>query len=502
MPAPLEHSDWPDVSRLVERRLASMRFDPRPLWNGTAAAIRVVGPDTMVASAEDAMSVAAALAPVVGAAWDGPAAARLTCSGPARVGDADAYGARSFANRTGANVARAVRLGHAIVHRDAAALAPREVDALSRLMEVDGELAGRVRASLAAMRRPVPEAAPPVDGRVPFLFTWTDAPGQAPVSASVGHAMMPALRASMVPAVARLDAADGRPIHVRKGGDAWFRPVLAPGTWQPVGVGEFMDAAANGYAWADNPFEPPAGRDVVKVAVGDYAVRRDGASTACDAALGEALDRAGQVVVIDGVVHRLTGEPRLHVRREWRGLARDGAAHVDVSLAWHLPDGLHMHAHQGTLHAPPLHPDDGTYLSPGHGWTFGLGEAGRVEAMLDGWLGGGVTRPMARLARHVPGVPFGILDHEAFPDPGDTALRALVSWERGFAPGGGTRAADAARQALDGADPGDVDGTPPQRRGWDETLVDAGRLLSVLAADANEALSARRTVGTGASPGR
>ena len=503
MPAPLEHHDWPSVSRLVERRLASVRSDPRPMWHGNAPSVRVVGPDTMVASAEDAMAVAAVLVTVVGPAWDGAAAARLTCSGPARIGDPGPDGMRRFAARTGANVARAVRLGHAIVHRDPSAMSPREAATLAVLMDVDGDLPARVRESLSAMRRPAPDPAPLPGGMFPFAFSWTDAPGQAPVLASLGQARLHALSSSAAPVAVRLASPFGATVAVRKVGDDWIRPVLAPGAWAPVGVAEFLDAVRAGYAWADNPFEPPAGRDVVKVAVSDYAAFRGDGHPSAAAARGEALDRAGDLAVVDGVVHRLTGEPRLHVRKEWRGLGRDGAAHCDVSLAWHLPDGLHMHAHQGTLHAPPDHADDGAYLPPGHGWTFGLGEAGRLDAMLGDWLREGGDAPRARKARHVPGPPFDGIDAEAFPDHGDTAFRALLAWEASFAGGSGCAAVEAARQALDGQDPGDVDPAPPRPDGWDPALVDAGRFLGVLAGEANVALAARRSLGAGStSPGR
>ncbi len=275
-------------------------------------------------------------------------------------------------------LAKAMKLGHAIATRDGSALDAEERAFVDRLM---------ARPS-AALSRVKPMSAPPVFARtpsppsgstLPFAFVWRRLRPGAVIAqefvSSTGHASLRTVDALDAPVVARLrvDLSDDRHVDLRLSDGAWYRPVLAPGSWEPVGLAAFASAAASGTAWADNPFVPKDPASRLFLGLPEYAEAgepRDEAERAArDDAIARAMARCGDLIVVDDVVHRRTEPPRLYLQvgvDPRRPSEVTGFAHV----AWRLGDDLAMSDEQAVL---------GRRVG-GHRPLDALGRRGYVEA--------------------------------------------------------------------------------------------------------------------------
>jgi hypothetical protein len=151
------------------------------------------------------------------------------------------------------------------------------------------------------------------DQVVEFAFAWRPSPvgTRQRLGTAAAHVGVTTVDPSEAPIACSLWTPEGY-LDVRRHGLTWLRPVLCPESWTPIGMGHFAEAAASGVAWRDSPFLPHTGRGRPTFDLGDYASPRALAkeddrriATARDACLA----RAGWLCVIDGVVHRTTGEP-------------------------------------------------------------------------------------------------------------------------------------------------------------------------------------------------
>ncbi len=187
---------------------------------------------------------------------------------------------------------------------------------------------------------------------VDFLHAYRQAGasgrGAKTLTATTSTVTIPTVDLADAPIVAFLKPVDGRAFPLRSVDGTLMRPVMAPGAWRPVGLDEFRDAAAQGWAWADNPFLPRPGRNDGVPAICDYACPPL-PSHASDAARrqeagSECARTAGAMCVIDGFVYRRTQEPTLHLaaREPTRAQAGDGPRRGFARVAWRLGDDVDM----------------------------------------------------------------------------------------------------------------------------------------------------------------
>ncbi len=145
----------------------------------------------------------------------------------------------------------------------------------------------------------------------------------------------------------RLRGRDGTWVEVKAIGDDLYRPVLAPGSWEPVDVATFVEAVRDGVPWVDNPFHRGVASPQLRLHVAAHAAARaragEDAARVAEARL-EAEGVASTLAVIDGVVHARTGPPAFGLcafGRPPEGAHHDGAVgRWDFELRWRLPDGL------------------------------------------------------------------------------------------------------------------------------------------------------------------
>ncbi len=208
---------------------------------------------------------------------------------------------------------------------------------------------------------PVPSraAAPPsATARLPahpvpvgFVHAWR-ARGDAPGVTRLGTGTVPLVETaeSDAPVAVRLRRPDGGSLDVRRFGSAWLRPVLSPGTWEPIGPAALAHHLGEGTAWIDNPTTPVATASGARQRLGAASHRAGEGAThglrhlatsgdptepsdlrAMVAAAAACADRAGTLHVIGGVVHRTTVEPRMGIDSYDRGT---------TEVFWFMPGDL------------------------------------------------------------------------------------------------------------------------------------------------------------------
>ncbi len=227
-----------------------------------------------------------------------------------------------------------------------------------------------------------------------------------------------------VPVACRLGTPEGGFLEVRGDGQGFLRPVTSPGTWDPVDVATFLEAAWNGSRWADNPFFP-ARRDLPVLTLAETASSgRDG--TPSRGAAAALVASVGTLVAIDGIVHRRCTAPEACVTRNRR---RGPAA-----VTWRIPGQVEATDDMGCLRLGQhevlrLDPMDATgaafHAGTGHARlaTLPLTEAATLSAMVSEILGGevGVVPPGG------PG-GFEVTTPGAWPHDPARSLAGLAAW--------------------------------------------------------------------------
>ncbi len=237
-----------------------------------------------------------------------------------------------------AQVAKAALLAHAALSGRWDLVSPHE------RVRVRDALASRLD-TMPPMALPDVDYAPPslvVDGarRVRFAHAWQPMGDGVALAAAAGETYLGEVASEAAPVVCSLPAPGGT-LSVRRHGTSWLRPVLSPGSWDPVDVATFSRAAASGEAWVDSPFLPATPRGRPALAMWDHAEHRTPTfpeNARIDVARDAVLVRAGRLVVVDGVVHRGCGEPMVDLR------VRGGA----LVVGWTL-DGLSEGSNPDTL---------------------------------------------------------------------------------------------------------------------------------------------------------
>ncbi len=493
--------DWPAVAREVAHRLDLAQW----------ASSKTTTPDkarSVSWRVGDAGRLAEAMGPLVPSRWTPELAGRLATHTDVNLAPRrDRPGDMLWENRSALSY-KAVRVGHAIAHRDPSGLSRGEMAWLAA--EFDGRpVRGDLDLATVAREMLAQEPVTPADAAsVTFRHAWRGHRPRSRVTQAVylGHGAVPigTVPADRAPVVARLHSPQGPSIELRQVGDVLFRPVLAPGRWEPVRLGEFLAAAADGVAWTDSPFAAPDGDGLIQMGVTDYAGAPPSTSlpsdvAACREARETAMARAGTLVVIDGVVHRSTEPPRLTVEQLDRHLVVNGSIqvgqHITVSLGWRFADGLGMRVQQDTMNRVSdvwCHVDHlaGRYdHGPGEGMSFPVGEGPSVEALVAAW----VSDPLAGVWADVtyePGVPVDVLRPSALPADPDAPFRDLLAWEASFGGPGTTHVADALSLAVDRRSPVELpaDMEPAPHDGHDR---DVRALLEALVRRANAEIALR-----------
>ena len=338
-----------------------------------------------------------------------------------------------------ADFALAMKLGYAAATGTLAGVAPHEASLVLHCGDFDD--------APAAMPPPEPVPVPSAGGPVRFAYVSMEAVrgrrNPQPV-AREGHVALVPVHGDEAPVVARLLVPpDGRDeageVALRRHGDHWLRPVLAPGCWKPLDGDGFRRACASGEAWVDDPFAPPAG-DAARLGVGDVAPppgagQPEGptakVAAQADAALQACLRRAGTLFLVDGVVHRVTGEPGLHVEVAGTDHRQVRVRDPVVRVGWHLEGDISSSTDQATYGrriVPGL--DDMMVGMVGRGGRIvslplDAGElAATVATAIAGNAGGG--RALARATADVT-ARVDVVDQGALPAWGEVGKLILLA---------------------------------------------------------------------------
>ncbi len=229
---------------------------------------------------------------------------------------------------------KALVLGHAVAGRGWHAIPAHEWHGVHRALNGSPTFAD----FLAAMPSfPAARVARQPTGPVTFDFTFTYAGAGNRVMSAIGNHHVSPATDDEAPVVARLKTPSGTWLDVRRLGDDFLRPVLAPGSWTPIGIDDFIAAVGSGTPWNDNPFLRESKGDGIGFPLVDYAIPEDAkhpspkARVARDMA-GEAVRDAGALHVIGGIVHRRAPEPRLVLGSAVHGDGHGGKLrHWDVT---------------------------------------------------------------------------------------------------------------------------------------------------------------------------
>ncbi len=223
-------------------------------------------------------------------------------------------------NANGATNAASVRLAWALVMRDPTALNAGEEEEVVRDLASERSLTPHLAGLLA---RVAASGKARVDGGAagPFRhrFVWDRSVALNSVPTwSTALSSMGRLDAADAPVACRLATMAGHTLDVRSAPDGLYRPLLAPGSWRPIGTDEFIAAAGDGVAWVDSPFVPHQNRSGPVMPVDAYARpeptrlswnhagKRDLTAANVGASVGELMD-------IGGIVHRRCTAPELFV---------------------------------------------------------------------------------------------------------------------------------------------------------------------------------------------
>ena len=162
---------------------------------------------------------------------------------------------------------------------------------------------------------------------LPAVYLWMRPPRRGLTVRGLAKATTPITVKGMSPSEAPIEcflaAPTGEWMPVRRSGDKWFRPIVAPGEWRAATVAEFAEAAEAGWPWVDNPaigrpvnqrwmvaFPTALGADEVAVEVDPQT---DEEALAKDAAAAAALQRCAGLCAIGGEIWTEIPEPVLIV---------------------------------------------------------------------------------------------------------------------------------------------------------------------------------------------
>ena len=138
-------------------------------------------------------------------------------------------------------------------------------------------------------------------------------------------------------------------LEIRKMGPHFYRPVMAPGTWTPVGIAEAARAWKDGAPWPDDPLSSPrigAGQEA-GVALGiaemmpEAHPKKPLELAAAEESAAETTERSALLTAFDDVLHVRTDRPNLALvlvrTREYDRLNKLTKSSDEPRLAWAAP---------------------------------------------------------------------------------------------------------------------------------------------------------------------
>ncbi len=360
-------------------------------------------------------------------------------------------------------ILKAMHAAFCIVKGDPYDLPVHERDALATMVVATPAL------DVGRYLREIREVSAPCHGGGPVrvTFPWRTRRKGARVKQviAIGHAHVDIVDApgDSAPVVARLRTPDGGWLDLRNHEGRLLRPVLAPGSWTPIGIDAFAEAASRGHAWRDAPHAAGLTGPHAVLGIGCLGGEPWKIDEASTAALAEArtlvLADVGALVSINGVVHRETPAPTLHVRTSDQSIGGTGPRACVIGVAWRLGDALGMDDDQSTLRGADRIVGEGmAWTGPEGGFHPGVDASlaevarrwfalGRGEASAAGW----------RLALD-HGTAVADLMEWQFQPARFSAATCILDWARAYLPKGSPAANSATFKAaaavLGGAPPG------------------------------------------------
>ena len=340
------------------------------------------------------------------------------------------------ASDKGASRVRAILSGLAVASGDVSSVPVADRAELAAIVRRMHHLPGAAALADTVLAAPVPPAPAPLAAPAVVEAAYPCFSGGGAGTPWLGRrgVAVAAVDPSDAPVACRLRTAAGNDLNLRVYAGEWFRPVLAPGSWEPLDLAGFAEAAKGGSPWVDSPFVPGdvlgrASASVLDCAL-DVRVSTPARRTVVEATADLAARRHGRFLAVDGVVYRKAGAPALSV-------TCDGALSPDrrrngLVVAWTLGDGLTATADVRTLSrtrtaALPFRIAYGTRgdkVCVAHLWdagTFALADAAHAREFA-GMLAAlgptcGPTSPYVVDASRVDAFAVEVVDPDLLPPP-------------------------------------------------------------------------------------
>ncbi len=277
---------------------------------------------------------------------------------------------------------RACRIAAMLLAGQHADLAPDERDTVRRALRDDVDFV-HLQEKFALVPPTTPPRPTTGPQTVPFSFPYRQGgptgKGAKWLTVARDAVVLPCVSGEEAPRVASLKPHEGEWFGLRRMGDAFLRPVFSPGTWEPMSIDDFARVALSSPAWVDNPFLPRPERSQSVVALDEVAFPQVSRGRSDEGRLHAAAEaartRAADLVVVDGVVHRPTGRPSLHVadRLSILGSRRKGTR-KRVCIAWRLKGDLDAFTSQRSDRSRRLFPVGKLYANSLPGLSLGMVE--------------------------------------------------------------------------------------------------------------------------------
>ncbi len=310
------------------------------------------------------------------------------------------------ASDRGASTVRSILSGLAVATGDFAAVPVADRAELAAMLRDAPFLANADAHADAILAAPAPPSPAPMAAPATVQAAYPCFTGNGSGTAWLGRrdVAVAAVDPADAPVACRLRTAAGNVLDLRVHDGRYYRPVLAPGSWEQLDVAGFAEAAKGMVPWVDSPFAQGDVLGRVAAAVVDCAldvrVSTPARKAVVEATAATAAARHGRFLAIDGVVYRATGAPSLVVMCDGDFLRDNGRNHLVV--AWALEGDLDSTSDLRTLSRVRTTGLPYRFMVGTHGdkvatarlWTagtFAVADAGHARGFADMLVGLGPT---------------------------------------------------------------------------------------------------------------